>query len=607
MLFVIGAAALALLGGAVIYLLQERLGPAGLGMALLRAMGVAALALLLVNPTRVVRLVDSAPTVLLDASLSMVASGGRWQEALDSARARAGASGVIWRFGSAVEPFDLKPPRDGRSSLREALAAARSRGGPVVVVTDGEIEDVDALEATLLEGVEVILLPRRRLPDVALVELGAPERVTRSDSLILDLTLELSGSLSADTGRVAVLLDGRRIATRQLRLPLGEGVIRREIVLPPGALPAGTHFLAVAVRVPGDSEPRNDLRWRRVTVASEPAIVVVSAPADWESRFFVREASQIVEAPLRAFAEIQAGQWIDLFTQRRVPRSEVEGAMRRASLVVSFGSPEGITSTRAQWRWLGGSQSGVFAGEWYVSEQVPSSPLAGSLAGLRWDSVPPLSGLVPLTPGESQWIVLGARLARRGVERPLVVARDSSGVRLLVTAGEGAWRWSFRGGLAREAYRALVAAGIDWLLGDGGGVRQVPLVVSSVVAQGAPLLFQWTGAEAPDSLVLEFSGDSSGTVTLRFDAQNRATFRLDPGSYRWRALPAGSFQGASGDVVVEEYSPEFRRRPITLAGREGTSGTVVELRRARERPWLFLLVILALAGEWFWRYRRGLP
>ncbi len=112
-----------------------------LGLASLRALALGALILLVWNPTaaRVEAGGGGAPPlVLLDASLSQAGHGGRWRDALDTARALA-RGGVIWRFGERVAGFDTLPPTDGTSRLAPALDAAAARGGPVTVVSDGAI------------------------------------------------------------------------------------------------------------------------------------------------------------------------------------------------------------------------------------------------------------------------------------------------------------------------------------------------------------------------------------------------------------------------------------------------------------------------------------
>ena len=69
-----------------------------------------------------------------------------------------------------------------------------------------------------------------------------------------------------------------------------------------------------------------------------------------------------------------------------------------------------------------------------------------------------------------------------------------------------------------------------------------------------------------------------------------------------------ALDGATGGtLVVEDYSDEFRSRAVTLQPAPGTGGFVVTFARARDRLWLFGLIIVVLVGEWAWRLRRGLP
>src|SRR5690348_3108937 len=122
-------------------------GVSALGPVALRIAGVALLILLLWNPAVTRRPPGGgAPVVLLDASLSMGARPGLWARALDTARTLA-RGGVILRFGGDVAAFDTTAPRDGTSRLGPALAAAAARGGPIAIVTDGAIDDLDALPA----------------------------------------------------------------------------------------------------------------------------------------------------------------------------------------------------------------------------------------------------------------------------------------------------------------------------------------------------------------------------------------------------------------------------------------------------------------------------
>jgi hypothetical protein len=344
-----------------------------------------------------------------------------------------------------------------------------------------------------------------------------------------------------------------------------------------------------------------------LTVSGVPGVVLVVRPADWEGRFLMRVLPEVTGAGVRGFAEITPDQWIDMRTSRAVSVQTVREAARRAALLVTHGNwDDGRTSVRQpSWRWPAGQEMRFVRGDWYPLGQLPGSPLAGRLAGVEWDSLPPLTGIVPVARGEQDWVALSVRLGRRGAERPALLGRDSGGVRELTTAGSGLWRWGLRGGASREAYRALVAAGVDWLLGSDALRQRALLTATEVVPRGSPLVFRWSGEDKRDSLSLELRGtDSTFTRDLRFDADGVALLRLPPGVYRWQAP---GVPGASGVAVVEAYSDEYHLNAVTAGEATGTRGLGVLLVNLRERWWIFVFVIAALVGEWAWRTRRGLP
>ena len=604
---VLAAIAAALLAG-FLYLSRERLGAAGMGMAALRTVALVALVLLLMNPTRTQRVTGGAPTVLLDASLSMEAAGGQWRAALDTARALTHDGGVVWRFGSAVTAFDTTPPLDGASLLREALTAARARQGATIVVTDGEIEDASGITPVLAPGTQLLRLPRDTVADAALLAADVPDRVQRDDSVRVTVTVGTFGPLAADSGQLEVLVDDRRLLVTTIDLPPSPGSARRSVSFPARLLGPGGHVIRLRLLVEGDVEPHSDERWRIVDVSAQPAVVVLVDPADWEGRFLVHELTDIARTTVRGFARTGRNTWLDMRTLDRVPEADVRAAAGAAGLLVVRGGapPVAATGRRPVWRWPAGSDARVqvFAGDWYLAAGAPVSPLAGRLASVEWDSLPPLTGIVPLSPGGSEWVALTARQGRRGAERPVLVGRDSAGMRGLTTAGAGLWRWRFRGGAAREAYRAVLAAGVDWLLADEGGGGRAPLTAVGVVERGNPIVFRWRGDSIPDSVVVSVTGDdSTRDATLRFDAAGAAMLSLDPGRYRWVVSAAG----ARGLAVVEPYSAEYVPRPVLeVAGVASEAYTLLE-RYPREWWWLFLVVIVAFAGEWAWRWRRGLP
>ena len=199
--------------------------------------------------------------------------------------------------------------------------------------------------------------------------------------------------------------------------------------------------------------------------------------------------------------------------------------------------------------------------------------------------------------------VLAARLARRGASHPIVTLREGHGERRVTVAAAGLWRWAFRGGASEQAYRSLVAALTDFLLGEreaGRGERVMPEV--SEVPNGLPLTWRWVGTGPPaDAVVTLRDGRRERTDTLRFDAGGRAELRLPPGEYRYQV------SGSEGLVAVEEYSDEWRPSAPSLHAQPGLPAARGVSEGLRERWWLFALAIAAFAGEWAWRRRQGLP
>lgn len=608
MLWVAVGAVISVAVGAGVYLWAERLGTVGAGMAALRAAALTALVLLLVNPARIQRVRGGPPTVLLDASLSMGTAGGHWQQARDRALALAGAPERILRFGSTVSLFDTTPPVAGVTRLAEALRAAVARSGPVIVVTDGVVDDAGILPPALTRGVKTVLFPRDTVPDAALIDLAIEVQVQRGDSVPGTFLVSTTGPLRATSGRFEILAGDRRLLVNNLTLPPAPGMARRTFLLPAGLLSAGVHVLTFRLTVSGDGEPGDDVRQRVLTVTEQSHVVVLVNPPDWEGRFLVSTLAEVAHTTVRGFARVRPERWVDMRTLVPVSPAEIRSAVRAAALVVGRGDvvPELAGWQGPLWLWPAGTEAAAqtMPGDWYVTPQTPSSPVGGRLAAAEWDSVAPVEDLVPMVLAPNDWVGLHAKLGRRGADRPVLVGRDSAGTRTLRTAGDGLWRWDLKGGAAREAYRAFIAGGVDWLLGADAIRRSSSLMASPSVPRGEPISFRWTRTPVPDSLVVRLSGpDSSFAPVLRFDAEGVALVSVPPGTYRWAAP---GVPGAVGLAVVEPYSDEFRQRPVTFQSAGEESFSIVELR-PRDRWWLFILAVVAFLGEWAWRLRRGLP
>ena len=594
-----------------------------LGLATLRAVGIGAVLLLFVNPALghwgAAR--HDPPLVLLDASLSMAGAGGRWRTALDTARI-VGRGGVIWRFGDAVTAFDTTAPSAGASRVGPALAAAAARGGPVVIVTDGAITDLQDAPADLRRRARVIVLARPPFRDAFVAAADAPRRVSMGDTVRIKVAYGTAGPRGApQRGQLVVEAAGRRLAAIPAVLP-DSGLVTTDVLFPASRLASpGFHVLTVRLDGVADAEPRDDARQLVLDLSAQPSAVVLAAPPDWEARFLTRALEDVARVPVRLYDQTEVGHWREGRTLATVDLSTVTHDVQAAHLVVLVGNPQRLAPFQPR---TGGGTAALLwntaaaaPGDWYV-QMSPASPLEGDLAGIPWDSLPPVSAMggggaeADGRPADSgTTAVLSARLGRRGQTVPIVSLQERGGGRRVLVSATGLWRWAFRGGLAEQAYRGMVAAIANWLLEQGAGTRDRAVPVRREVPNGTPLVWHWVGKGAPASegvrVMLTNEHGIAYVDTLRFDALSQALVRVPPGEYRYEIGDDGRGRGDQGLVVVETYSDEWRPTPPSLTSQPGSIGEESSVARWRERWWLFVLAIAAFTGEWVWRRRQGLP
>lgn len=590
---------LAALGlAAFTYLGLERLGRRAWIPLVCRGIAWAALGLLLVNFSCPVVGAPLRPLVLLDASLSMGAAGGRWPEARDSAA----RWGEVRPFGDERASPDSTASR-GRSLLVPALLAASASDRPLIVVTDGEIEDLREIPRDLLARSAIRIFPRATQPDLAVTRVTGPSRVSSGDSIPLEVEVQAAGGNAGDSAAVEVLSGSKRLALRTVRLR-GEAGGRTRIAIPSSALASGDHLLRVTLVRAGDAEPRTDSRLHLVRVAATPGVVFLASPADWDSGFLYRTLREVGQLPVRGYVRFD-GRWRNMSDLRLVPADVVRRAARRADLLILKGGVRDFaqgTTARGTWNWPSGEGGETqLAGDWYLS-QSEASPLAGAFLGQPVDSFPPSVLLTPMQTGPRDWVALYAQVGRRGAERPAVFGRQEGRVRRVTVAVEGLWRWPFRGGSSEQSYRSWVAATASWLLGGADSAQGVARPIQPVVPNGRPVVFEWLGSGTAVSQVVVWSSAGGQTTdTLNFDGDGRAPAWLAPGEYRYRLA-----DGVAGTVAVEQYSDEFLPRPASLSRHEGRAARPVGRSTARDWLWLFGICVLALSGEWLARRRLGL-
>jgi hypothetical protein len=563
-----------------------------------RAIAWGALAILLLDLSCATPRDPGRPLVLLDASLSLAADSGRWGEARDSAL----AWGEVRTFGDERVQDDSVPTR-GRSQLGPALRAAASSDRPVILVTDGEIEDVPDLEPDLAGRARVRIFPRRPGVDLAVTGVEAPARVTAGDSVPLEITVTGYGTSLPAEARIVVALGDRGLVERTIR-PVAGGT-RVRIVLASASLRPEANLLSVRLQETNDAERRDDERKVIVSVTPTPGVVLLADPGDWDSRALYRALLDVAQLPVRGYVQIEAGRWRSYADLAPVSGEDVRRAARGADLLIVKGDQSEAISTRARGVWLWPAEgNGITAlpGDWYLTPGG-ASPIAGAFTGLPVDSFPPAVQVLPMQPDSGGWIALTAQNGRRGPERPVVMGHSTGNRREVLVAADGLWRWAFRGGSSEQGYRSWVAATASWLLGGADSITGRARPVRPVVANQRPVVFEWLATGRPAPLEIVWSSDS-GTVrdTLEFDGAGRAAAWLKPGSYRYRLEGGGS-----GLVAVEEYSDEWLPRPVTLTAREEVSVLASSSpSRARGWVWLFALCVLGLAGEWMARRRLGL-
>ena len=578
------------------YARLERLGRRAIVPAGARAVAWAALGLLLLNVGCPRPPVARRPLVLLDGSLSMVAAGGRW----DEARALARRLGDVHTFGDERPAGDSLPAR-GRSLLAPALTAASASDRPVIVVTDGEIEDAADLPADLAGRAGIRVLARRQVPDLAIADVAGPARVTAGDTLRLDIELASSGP-TPDSAAIEVVAGERRLTRRAIRLPAAG---RIELPVPTAGLSAGDHLLTIRIASPPDSERRDDARLHLVTVAATPGVVLLAAPGDWDSRFLYRTIREVAQLPVRGFVRIERDRWRSMQDLSPVSAEEVRRAAQRADLLVLKGSAASVReggSPRGLWLWPSGENGEtLLVGDWYLSAS-DASPIAGAFAGQPLDSFPPATRITPIQPAVGDWVALTAQESRRGAERPVVVGRDGGRTRQVTVAADGLWRWAFRGGSSEQVYRSWVAATTSWLLAGADSARGAARPLRAVVQNGRPLTFEWIGGGAPRDLPITLT-ETGGTRsdTLRFDGAGRAVAWLPAGEYRYRLEGGGG-----GTVAVETYSDEWLPRPAALTDHEARPTRAPGRSSPRDWIWLFGVAVAALSVEWLARRRLGL-
>ncbi|MBP7549214.1 MAG: hypothetical protein KA761_02945 [Gemmatimonadaceae bacterium] len=518
---------LALAGGYALAALGYGARPADsarLVFALRFVAGAIAAALLLDAPLAPAR--PLAPWVGVDASASWNLGQGGWDAArrsVDSLRS-AGADSVLL-FGDSVRTDSLPTVPADRASRVEALVeAAMATGRPLVLVTDGRIDDPERV-AKLPRGSAVIVIPGTTAADAAIAVLDAPGGALGGDTIPVRIVAK-AGTDGSAAASVELRLDDRVISTSPL--PALGAFEEREfrVSIPVPAADATRRIAARIVQATPDAVATNDTASAPLVVSGAAAATFISTSPDQDARFALAVLRGTRRGPVQAFWRVTRDQWRTDGAMRPVTEAAVRAAAASAPLLVLHGDTAVFGAPRALGRGATVLIAPPATGDDYYPAGTGDSPLAAALAGVPWDSLPPLD-VAAMAPRGYPAVI--ARRARRFDERTVFHLED--GARRTVTVpASGLWRWRLRGGRTADAFDAVWGSVFDWVGDDRGAAMRaaegiapsrtvlraewVPrraTVVSGAVGEGTPmdrapraLLAWWLAAIAITALCAEW-------------------------------------------------------------------------------------------------------
>lgn len=443
--------------------------PAGTVYALRAFAGTAMVALLLDAPLGPSRPV--APWVGLDVSASWRAGGDatQWTRALavvDSLRG-AGADSVIL-FGDSLRA-DTAPtiPNDAASRVAPLVDAAMAVGRPLVLVTDGQLDDPE-LVPRLPRGSQVLVVSASARPDAAIALLDAPGGALGGDTVPVRVVAKAGAAGSAAT-TLEVRLDDRLIASTAL--PAMDAFEEREVrVTVPVPATDATRLLRAALvssAAPGtatassnaDAVAENDTASAPLVVSGAAAATFISTAPDQDARFALSVLRGTRRGPVQAFWRIAPGKWRTDGSLRPATEAAVRQAAASAPLLVLHADTAIFGAPRALGRGALVLMVPPPAAEDYYPAGTGDSPVSAVLSGVPWDSLPPLD-VAAMAPRGAPAVI--ARRARRFEERTVFHLEDGAR-RTVIVPASGLWRWRLRGGRASDAFDAVWGSVFDWV------------------------------------------------------------------------------------------------------------------------------------------------
>jgi hypothetical protein len=630
-----------------LYLRLEIAVPAARWLAAARAAALVLVLLLLFD----VRIPAGGPAgasedwVLLDASLSMSASAGGtspWDEARERAAELERQGWQVVPFGGDQPPlFESDPePTAARTLLAPMLDRAAEVGvRRVRVLSDFRLEDAVAVRSALeslpleieLEAVGAASLVNAGVSALDVPDVGRPADPVRAE---VEIHVAHSAEAALDSVTVRVLEEGAPVADVRVPAPSPGMRARVPIELPPARTTGRLRYTASVAFDGVDAFPSDDEAVAYASVGHEEgALVLVSLRPDWEPRYLLPLLEDVTGLPSVGYLRAGPDRFLPMGRAPDrggpVDSATVRAAASAATLFVLHGlgrdaDPWARSLTRRAGRTVllpsdaeGALVSGIPSGEprpgeWYASGDIPVSPIAGSLAGVTLQDLPPLTDvLLPTDPARVRGALL-VQLRGTGTPEAALQLDEREGGRVAVGLAHGFWRWAARDN-GRDVYRRLWSGVAGWLLAGEGAAPLEVRPTRWVVPRGEPVLWSVPADSVPRTLVVSRADSVAwqGELAQLADPSTHSTGVLPPGSYAYRVESAAGTPLTEGRFDVAAATLEMASPPLVPASAEGdalTAGAEVERPGSplRTRPWPYLLVIGLLCAEWIGRRRSGL-
>ena len=503
----------------------------------------------------------------------------------------------------AVDEIPAFKPSDVSSRIRPAVDRAAALGRPLMLITDGEIEDPESL-SDAPAGSSVHVPVATKVPDLAMAELQLPPNATGGDT-IQATALVSAGGAGAAAGSVRLLLDGRAVSNAAVADlgPYASTRISFSLIVPRGSR---ISIVSAVVSSSGDRQARNDTLTAVVEVGDRPPAVFVSTAPDLDVREALRVLRGSLSLPTRAYLRLAPGIWREEGSLASILESEVRSRASAAGLLILHGDTSFIAGGRgARALWSPAAPTALAragetsrAPEWYATS-APLSPVSSSLSGLPWDTLPPIT---LQGPARGDFPILSARLGRAGEPVAAIAGRSGQASRTLIVSGSGYSGWALRGGRSAEAFTALWGSVFDWLAaarGDERAARPVPMSLRA----GEEVRWRRGGPDTLVQAVVSMRGSGSvDTLRLKFDdgALETVSSPLPEGLYDI-ALPGGA-----AVLSVNSSREWIATAPTVVDGVLSKGSALGDASRLRESAWPFVLALLLLCGEWIGRRMAGL-